>query len=69
MKAMNVLAAVLVLIGALNWGLVGVLNFNLVAALFGQSLIASIVYTLVGLAGLFLATQWASMRRLTAVTA
>ena len=37
MKAVDVLAAVLVIVGALNWGLVGVAKFNLVAALFGQT--------------------------------
>ncbi len=53
MKALNILAAVLVTVGALNWGLVGLFQFDLVAALFGgQSAgIARIVYSLVGIAG------------------
>jgi uncharacterized membrane protein YuzA (DUF378 family) len=41
-------------IGALNWGLVGLFNFNLVSTLFGKSLLARIVYTLVGLSGVYL---------------
>ncbi|KIG07666.1 DUF378 domain-containing protein [Caballeronia concitans] len=44
----------LVIIGALNWGLVGLLNFDLVAAIFGAgSPGARIVYILVGLAGIY----------------
>lgn len=47
-------ALVLVIVGGLNWGLVGLLNLDLVAALFGAgSLLAKIVYILVGLAALY----------------
>ncbi len=45
----------LTIVGALNWGLVGLLNFNLVAAIFGKrSFISRLIYTLVGLAGVYL---------------
>jgi uncharacterized membrane protein YuzA (DUF378 family) len=45
----------LTIIGALNWGLVGLLNFDLVAAIFGKkSFISRLVYILVGLAGVYL---------------
>ena len=56
MKALNILAVVLVTVGALNWGLVGLFQFDLVAALFGgQSAgIARIVYSLVGVAGVLM---------------
>ena len=56
-RVLNLLALVLVVVGALNWGLVGLAQFDLVAALFGgQSAVASrIVYALVGLAGVVLA--------------
>lgn len=51
---MDTLSLILVIIGALNWGLIGLLNFDLVAAIFGQqSLLSRIVYSLVGLAGLY----------------
>ena len=43
---------VLVIIGALNWGLVGIFNFNLVDAIFGASF-GRVIYTLVGLTGLY----------------
>lgn len=58
MKNFDVIAAVLVVIGALNWGMVGLFQFDLVAALFGASIVSSIVYTLVGLAGLYQAVSW-----------
>lgn len=53
MRTVDIVAAVLLVIGGLNWGLVGVANFNLVAALVGTTIIANIVYILVGLAALY----------------
>lgn len=63
MRKFDVIAAVLVVIGALNWGLVGLLKFNLVAALFGESILASIVYVLVGIAGVYQAAQVKGIQR------
>jgi len=54
MKVLNAIALILVIIGAINWGLVGLFEFNLVAAIFGEvPVIERIVYILVGLAGLY----------------
>lgn len=54
-------AKVLVLVGALNWGLVGVLNFNLVETLLGSwPMLVTLVYALVGLSALYRAWQWYS---------
>lgn len=51
MRTLKIISYILVIIGALNWGLVGLFNFNLVAAIFGDMTILSrIVYILVGLA-------------------
>ena len=52
---MDKIALLLVIIGAVNWGLVGIFQFDLVAWLFGGqgSLFSRIVYTVVGLAGLW----------------
>ena len=51
---MNIVALVLVIVGAINWGLIGLLDFDLVATLFGQmTTFSRIVYALVGLAGLW----------------
>ena len=64
MKTIDVITAVLVVIGALNWGLVGLLQFDLVGTLFGDmSAISRIVYVLVGLAGAFQAIQWKAIQR------
>jgi hypothetical protein len=55
MSGLAWVAIVLVIIGALNWGLVGLFNFNLVAAIFGSlSALSRIIYVLVALAGLYL---------------
>lgn len=57
MKALDFTALTLVIIGAINWGLVGFLGFDLVAFLFGNmSWISRIVYALVGICGLYLLT-------------
>jgi uncharacterized membrane protein YuzA (DUF378 family) len=57
MKTVQLISLVLVIVGAVNWGLVGLAQFDLVAALFGGSdaLLARIVYSLVGIAGVALA--------------
>ncbi len=50
----GLLAAALVIVGGLNWGLVGVANFDLVAAIFGEgSWLSRLVYALVGLSALY----------------
>lgn len=54
MKIINEIALTLVIIGALNWLLVGLFEFNLVDMLFGSlSALTRIVYTLVGIAGVW----------------
>ena len=54
MKILNLLALTLVIIGAINWLLIGLFQFNLVDSIFGElSIISRIVYTLVGIAGLW----------------
>ena len=60
MKGLNVLALILVIVGALNWGLVALFKWDLVAEIFGETfgttnIATRIVYGLVGLAGLYLA--------------
>ena len=54
MKIIDKIALLLVIIGAINWGLIGIFNFNLVTTLFGDmTIISRIVYTLVGISGLW----------------
>jgi uncharacterized membrane protein YuzA (DUF378 family) len=54
MKPLNLITLILLIVGGLNWGLVGLFNFDLVATLFGAgSILARIVYMLVGLSALW----------------
>ena len=54
MKLLDKIALILIIIGALNWGLIGLFRFDLVATLFGEmSLLSRIVYSLVGISGLW----------------
>ena len=54
MKIIDKISLVLIIIGAINWGLIGVLKFNLVDTLFGtMSILSRIIYTLVGISGLW----------------
>ena len=54
MRIVNVITLVLLIVGGLNWGLIGLFDFDLVAALFGEmSALSRIVYTLVGVSALW----------------
>ena len=54
MKIIDKIALALVIIGAINWGLVGLFSFNLVDTIFGaMSIISRIIYVLVGISGLW----------------
>ncbi len=53
METLQKVLLVITIIGAVNWGLIGLLDYNLVAAIFGEaSLFSRIIYTLVGISGL-----------------
>ena len=61
MKITTIIAFILVLTGAIIWGLVGIFDFNLVAALFGAgtcAVISRIIYGLVGISALWLIFYW-----------
>jgi uncharacterized membrane protein YuzA (DUF378 family) len=63
MKKLDVLAAVLLVVGGLNWGVVGLTGSDLVGALLGSLSPASrSVYILVGLAALYQALQWKAIQ-------
>ncbi len=54
MKSLDIITLVLIIIGAINWGLIGFFQFDLVAAIFGtMSTFTRIIYALVGIAGLY----------------
>lgn len=58
MKIVDIIATVLLIVGGLNWGLVGAFDFDLVAGIFGQgSILARAVYSLVGLSAIYQAVS------------
>lgn len=61
MKTLNALTLVLIIVGGINWGLVGLAKFDLVATVLGAgSILSNIVYTLVGISALFQALRLAT---------
>jgi uncharacterized protein len=68
MKALDVITTILLIVGGLNWGLVGAAKFDLVAAIFGMhfgetSALSSAVYLLVGLSALYQAASFKAIQR------
>ncbi len=64
MKSLDAIVAVLLVIGGLNWGLVGFFGFDLVASIFGNgAALSRIVYGLVGLCAVYQAIQWKAIQR------
>ena len=58
-KCLEALVIVLLLVGGLNWGLVGLFNFDLVATLFGAgTFLARLIYSLVGFAAVYKILYW-----------
>ena len=54
MKVIDKIALLLIIIGAINWGLIGIFEFNLVDTIFGtMSIVSRIIYALVGISGLW----------------
>jgi uncharacterized protein len=63
MRTIDVIAAILLVIGGLNWGLVGLLDFNLVTFLFGKlPILEKLIYGLVGLAAIYQIFQWKAIQ-------
>jgi len=75
MKKLDILASTLLVIGGLNWGLVALANFDLVAAITGaggfgnKNALGVLIYGLVGLAALYQALSWKAVQRRRHVTA
>ena len=63
MKGLDYTLLTLVIIGAINWGLIGFFQFDLVAFIFGNmSWLSRIIYTLVGLSGLYMISAYGRIR-------
>ena len=64
MKVLDVITAILVIVGGLNWGLVGVWNFDLVARILGEmSGLSRFVYLLVGVSAIYQLFEWKAVRK------
>ena len=68
MRKLDIAALILVIVGALNWGLVAIAEFDLVATLFGldfgeTNAATRVIYGLVGAAAVYEVIQWPAMRR------
>ncbi len=64
MRLLNYVALTVVIIGAINWGLIGFFDFNLVSALFGEGTVFTrLVYDLVGICGLYLVSFYGLLAR------
>ncbi|HEY7477451.1 MAG TPA: DUF378 domain-containing protein [Actinomycetota bacterium] len=66
MRKLDIVALILAIVGALNWGLIAIAEFDLVATIFGMdfgetSTISRVVYGLVGLSGVWLAVRFAAI--------
>ncbi len=59
-KPYDITALTIIIIGAINWGLIGFFQFDLIAVLFGgmSSVISRIIYAIVGLCGLYSLTMY-----------
>ena len=64
MKILDIVAIVLLIIGGINWALIGIFEFNLVAAMFGElTMLTRIVYILVGVAAIYEAVGLPAQKR------
>jgi hypothetical protein len=64
MRTLDITALLLVIIGAVNWGLIGFFQFNLIESLFGDytTAVSRVIYALVGIAGLYAISFFAKDR-------
>jgi len=58
MKLFDIVVTVLLIVGGLNWGLVGLFEFDLVQSIFGQGALMRVVYTVVGLSAVCKVILW-----------
>lgn len=63
MKTIDYIALILVIIGAINWGLIGFLGFDLVRVIFGDmTLVSRIIYAVIGISGLYALSFFGRLR-------
>lgn len=61
---LDIVSLILIIIGAVNWGLIGLFNLDLVATLFGtMSMISRIIYAIIGIAGIYSLMLFAKLKK------
>lgn len=63
LKWIDVIAAILLIAGGLNWGILAVAGTNIIESLFGSGIITTTIYTLIGLAAIWQAVQWKQIQQ------
>ena len=63
MKRLDIVACFLLFLGGLNWGLMGLFEFNLVSYFVGRSWLDRLIYVLIGVAAVYHAVGWKSIHR------
>lgn len=64
MKILDVIVAILLVIGGLNWGLIGFFDFDLIGTIFGEmSAFTRLVYALIGVSALYKIFQWKAIQQ------
>jgi uncharacterized membrane protein YuzA (DUF378 family) len=63
LSTLDIIALVLLIIGGLNWGIIGVLNKNVVGIVFGSLGLDNLIYILVGLSALYVAWLWMKLEK------
>ncbi|MDO8529884.1 MAG: DUF378 domain-containing protein [bacterium] len=64
LTTVDIIALVLLVVGGLNWGLIGVADFNLVDTIFGMgSMLSKLIYIIVGVAALYVGWLWMKLER------
>lgn len=63
MRKLDVLVAILLVIGGLNWGLVGLFDFNLVEFIVGKTWLDRIIYVIVGACAVYQAVGWKAIQK------
>jgi uncharacterized membrane protein YuzA (DUF378 family) len=64
MKTLDIICVILLIVGGLNWALIGIFSWNVVAAIFGDmATLSRIIYIIVGIAALYQLIGWKAMQR------
>lgn len=64
MKKIDWIVALLIVIGAIDWGLIGLLDFDLIGLIFGAIYLDRIIYILIGAAGIYRMIEWIKAKKI-----